>query len=131
MRRSFCHPRLRQAFESKLVHRYTKVPMADDPEDSMGESVQTPGVDYTHRPCLYRAQDVATFGAVSTIVVSGPVLVLPHDDDLVVGDKVKNVLDDLNQVIMAGPLLVTEINPEAGHGILVLRRAKLKYSEPV
>lgn len=116
---------LRRTFDRLLGHRYTRTPAVVGADDAYG-STTTYGTPVTALPCRYRATDRLRFEQGVMMTVSTPVITVPHDDAIKVGDEVSNIQDSNGVVLAAGPLTVETVEASAGLGPTLQKRAVLR-----
>lgn len=113
-----------------LTHRYTRVaPGAPGAEDAWGQTTYGADVSTLSVPCLYRPAEKGLQTERGEAVQSAPVLLVAHDDTIAVGDRVRDVADADGAVLLDGPIEVESIEPDAGAGEVLLKRAVLAGAE--
>lgn len=116
---------LRRVFDGLLAHSYTLTPVTASADDGYGGDT-TEGAPVTGKTCRYRATDRLRLENGDRITVSTPVLTVPHDDPIKVGDMVSDVKDSDGVLLLAGPIAVETIEASAGLGPTLQRRAILR-----
>jgi hypothetical protein len=112
-----------------MTMTYTRTPVTAGTVNTWNEQTSVPGTPVSGLPCLYSAEDQLISDAEGTRTVSVPTLYVPPDDPLAVGDLVSAVSDRNGAVLLAGPLTVETINPNAEAGASVLQTARLRGSD--
>lgn len=112
-----------------LAHTYTRTPVTQGAEDDWGDAADTAGTAATAQPCLYRAVQRLRVDDAGRVTVEVPTLRVSVTDVLAVGDRVSNICDQAGTVLIAGPLVVESIEPVAGLGALLQRRATLRGAQ--
>ena len=121
---------LRRVFDSLLAHSYTLTPVTAGADDGYGSS-ETEGTPVTGKTCRYRATNRLRLDQGNRVIVSTPVLTVPHDDPIKSGDLVSNVQDSDGQVLLVGPVEVETIEASAGLGPTLQKRAVLRGGDVV
>lgn len=117
---------IRAALAVFLVHTYERQAASlSSTDDGYGGTVGA-GDPVTGLPCRYRPTDRLRLSDGERMTVSTPVLTVPHDDPIGVGDLVSNVRDADGVLLLAGPLAVETIEPAAGLGPTLKKRAVLR-----
>lgn len=121
---------IRRVFNSMMSHTYTLTPYTSGPDDGYG-STPTPGTPVSGKKCSYRQQRQLRFIDGTRLTIDTPTLTVPHDDPIKVGDEVSNVRDTNGVMLMAGAATVEVIEPSAGLGPTLQKRALLRGGDAV
>lgn len=116
---------LRRTFDSLLSHSFTLTPVTSGADDGYGAAT-TEGTPVTGKTCRYRAQDRLRLANGDRVIVSTPVLTVPHNDPIKTNDLVSNVQDSDGVVLLVGPIEVEVIEASAGLGPTLQKRAVLR-----
>jgi hypothetical protein len=112
-----------------LPHTYSRTPYTEGSEDAHGNAGETAGTAVTGLPCQYAPVERLRLDEGGRVTISQPSLLVPHDDTLAVGDRVSAIADAAGTVLLAGPLVVDSIEPSAGAGFVLLKRALLRAGD--
>lgn len=121
---------LRRVFDSLLAHTYTRIPVTIGADEGYG-SATTEGTPVTGQTCRYRATDRLRLAEGNRIVVSTPVITVPHDDPIKAGDLVSTIRDSNGVLLLAGPVEVETIEASAGLGPTLQKRAVLRGGDVI
>lgn len=113
-----------------MPHTLTRTPVTAGAEDSEGNAAKVPGTPVTGFPCRYRAEETLRTDTGGRTTVYRPNLSLPYDSPLVVGDLVSAITTADGTVLLAGPLSVESIVPNAAFGPTLSFRAYLRAGDP-
>lgn len=117
---------IRSALSVVMTHTYTRTPVGVSAADDWNDATTSSGTPVAAQPCRYSADDTVLRANVGrTVLVSMPTLTVPSDDPLKVGDLVSAIKDQTGAVLLAGPLRVDSINPNAEIGASIQKVARL------
>lgn len=98
----------RRLHGAALVHAYTRVPTVaaldeDDRPiyDDWGGATVTSGTPVVGNRCLFVPRDQQTVDERGRLTLSQPILRVPHDDPLRVGDLVRDVVDQEGRALLS------------------------------
>lgn len=114
-----------------LVHKYTLTPVVAGSVDAWNMAQPTyPGPAQTDLPCNYLSDGALTTRDKGVTQLDDPTILIPVADTIKVGDKVTNIKDSNNVVVLAGPLYVQYVAMAMGFGPLTNRIATLRGQAP-
>jgi hypothetical protein len=116
---------LRRTFDSLLAHTYTRTPSVADDDETYGPNDDN-GTPSTGQKCRYRATVRLRLEDGNRVTVDTPTLTVPHDDPIKSGDQVSDVRDSDGVLLLTGPLRVETVEPSAGLGPTLQKRAILR-----
>jgi len=100
-------------------------------EDDVGNFVPAPGTVTALVPCLYRDIGRLARSDAGTVAVQVPTLSLPAASGIVEGDEIRDVTDQLGNVIEVGPLHVEQrLDSSLAFGSTMLARYELRVGTP-
>ena len=109
-----------------LTHSYSRTPVTQGSDDAWYDTSDTAGTTVTGLPCVLVWEDRLVVDDNGRRTLRIPVLYLPADDTLAVGDRVSSVTDAGGTVQAAGPLTVQSIDPAMGLGSSAMKIAVLR-----
>lgn len=113
----------------RFPHRFTRTPVTAGAEDAEGNATRVSGTPVTGLHCRYRAEDTLRTDLGGRTTIYRPNMSLPHDSPLVVGDLVSTITNSAGVVLLAGPLVVESIVPNAAFGPTLNLRAYLRAGD--
>lgn len=99
-----------------FVHKYTRSAASAGTEDDWHTSPPTYGAADVDLPCNYLSEGIITLRDNSKTAVDTPTISVPNTDTLKVGDRVTNIKDSSDTIVIAGPLYVEVVAPAMGFG---------------
>ncbi len=114
-----------------LSHTYTRLPVTLGTKDSHNRTAYlytTPSE--SGLPCRYSASDELTIAGDSRVTVSRPTLSLPFNSELVINDKVTDIMSSEGELLIVGTLIVDSIETVAHLGPLLQKIAILRIGDP-
>jgi hypothetical protein len=123
---------LRQRSYAYMRHTYTRtprVPVLDEDDNPVKDDESVPleedGTPITGLACTLEYIEEVTNVPAGVVAVQRPVLLVQHDSALAIGDKVSNIRDEENLLMLAGPLQVERFQYDAGSGATINKKAML------
>jgi hypothetical protein len=111
-------------------HTFTRTPITEWLEDPEGNAELQPGTPVPGLPCNYEAEETLVTDTGGRTTIYRPSLDLPHDAALEVGDQVSNITTAEGVVLLAGPLTVERVMPDAAFGPTLNKLAHLSAGDP-
>lgn len=121
---------LRSLLADVLAHTYTRLtPGAAGAEDAWGQATYGADATTAGAACLYQPSERLGVDAQGLTAISQPALLVRYDDALAVSDRVSDIRDNGGTLLIAGPLAVDTLEPVAGAGQTLYKRALLSAAE--
>lgn len=120
----------KELVQLSFVHKYTRSVASAGTEDDWKTTPPTYGTPTTDLPCNYLSDGVIALRSGERVKVDTPTISVPDTDTLAVGDRVTNIKDAANTIVIEGPLYVDAIAPAMGFGIVTNYIATLSGQSP-
>ncbi len=117
---------VRRALSRTFGHTYTLLPADVTGSNADNEDVPVPRDPVVGLPCRYAPQDDARISNGGEIILNRPVMSVPYDAEIDEDDSVRDVIDASGNLILAGPLKVDTIKPDAAFGPVIAKRVYLR-----
>lgn len=112
-------------FDQLLTHSYVRTPITETNADSWGINGQTPGNAIAAEVCFFNPSETLRINEQGTVTLRGPVLLVPANSGLSVGDQVSNVSTGVS-TLEAGPLTVDILDQLTLAAGVEIKRARLR-----
>ena len=112
-------------FDRLLTHTYVRIPISETNADSWGINGQTPGNAQAAEVCFYNPSETMRINEQGSVTIRGPVLLVPANSALSVGDQVSNVSGG-GSALEAGPLTVDVLDALTLSDAVEIKRARLR-----
>lgn len=112
-------------FDRLLTHTYVRTPVSETNADAWGINGQTPGNAASAEACFFNPNETMRINEQGSVTIRGPVLLVPANSALSVGDQVSNVSGG-GSALETGPLTVDVLDALTLEGAIEIKRARLR-----
>ncbi len=116
--------------QSSFVHRYTRKAVSDGTVDTWKMAPPTYGSPTSDLICNFVGEGTIVTRVEGVTKIDAPTISVPDTDTIKTGDEVTNIVDQLGNVLHAGPLYAEVKTPVAGFGVLTNYIVSLRAQTP-